>query len=140
MENIETGFAEVIKKLEEKRDQLKNDFTQKYENEAAKFSFKVEILDQNSVEITNIESIYEELAKFVDRNADAKILTRINDISDFMSKSIEDLERITKMKGFEKQEQQIDPQLTPLSLNVQKVFNIVSKFNMVAPAQAHQNL
>lgn len=102
--NIDQGFSEVIKKLEEKRDQLKFDFNLKYEQEAAKFTFKFDIVESNAAEIANIESIYEELAKFVERNADAKILTRINDISDFMSKSIEDLERITKMKGFEKQE------------------------------------
>jgi len=50
----------------------------------------------------------------MDRNDDAKVLTKINDISSFISKSIEDLERITKMKGFEKQDVVIDPQMQPL--------------------------
>ena len=76
-------------------------------------------LDQNQAEITNIETIYKELASFIDRNNDAKILTKIGDISEFMSKSIEDLERITKMKGFDKADcNTADPALQPLSLNV----------------------
>ena len=69
--------------------------------------------------------------KFIEKNNDAKILTKINDISSFISKSIEDLEKIAKNKGFEKSESMIDSSLKPLTLNVQKAFEIISKFNMV---------
>lgn len=48
--------------------------------------------------------IYGELQEFVERNTDAKILTKINDISDFMNKSIEDLEQITKNKSIDRTE------------------------------------
>jgi hypothetical protein len=44
----------------------------------------------------------------VERNSDAKILTKINDISDFMNKSIEDLEKITRVKTLDRQECQIN--------------------------------
>lgn len=76
------------------------------------------MLDQNAEEIQNIEIIYDELIKFIEKNNDAKILTKINDISSFISKSIEDLEDITKKKGFDKNETLIDPTLKPLTLNV----------------------
>ena len=56
--------------------------------------------------------------KFIDKNNDAKVLTKINDISSFISKSIEDLERIAKSKGLDKSETLIDPTLKPLTLNV----------------------
>ena len=56
--------------------------------------------------------------KFIEKNNDAKILTKINDISSFISKSIEDLEIIAKKKGFDKNETLIDPSLKPLTLNV----------------------
>ena len=69
--------------------------------------------------------------KFIDKNNDAKVLTKINDISSFISKSIEDLERIAKNKGLDKSETLIDPGLKPLTLNVQKAYEIISKFNMV---------
>jgi hypothetical protein len=65
-------------------------------------------MDQNAEEIANIEIIYEELLKFIERNTDAKILTKIGDISSFISKSIEDLESIAKKKGFDKTEAVID--------------------------------
>ena len=69
--------------------------------------------------------------KFIEKNNDAKILTKINDISSFISKSIEDLEIIAKKKGFDKTESLIDPSLKPLTLNVQKAYELISKFNMV---------
>ena len=58
------------------------------------------------------------MIKFIEKNNDAKILTKINDISSFISKSIEDLELIAKKKGFDKNETMIDPSLKPLTLNV----------------------
>jgi hypothetical protein len=73
--------------------------------------------------------------KFLDKNNDAKVLTKINDISSFISKSIEDLEKIAKNKGFDKSESLIDPNLKPLTLNVQKAYEIISKFNMVPTAK-----
>ena len=59
------------------------------------------------------------------------MLTKITDISSFISRSIEDLERIAKSKGLDKSEAMIDPSLKPLTLNVQKAYEIISKFNMV---------
>lgn len=93
---------------------------------------KNQALDQNTDEIASIEVIYAELFKFIERNSDAKILTRINDVSQFISRSIEALERIAKNKGFDKNEVGIDPGLKPLNLNVQKAFDLISKFSMVA--------
>lgn len=69
--------------------------------------------------------------KFIEKNNDAKILTKINDISSFISKSIEDLEIIAKKRGFDKNEALIDASLKPLTLNVQKAYELISKFNMV---------
>lgn len=56
------------------------------------------MFEVNQQEIVKIDNIYRELAVFLEKNSDAKILTKINDISGFMNKSIEDLERITKDK------------------------------------------
>ena len=81
--------------------------------------------DQNS-----IEAIYEDLNRFMDRSTDAKILTKITDISEFIQKSIENLEHISLAKGFEKKDTEIDPALKPLALHVQKVFDLINKFNM----------
>ena len=60
------------------------------------------MISQNSKEIEDIDMIYKELQGFIERNSDAKILTKINDISDFMNKSIEDLEKITRIKQLDR--------------------------------------
>ena len=79
--NIDKGFNELIQKLQERRDELKQSFAEKYIQEENKVLSKNQILDQNTDEIASIEVIYEELFKFIEKNSDAKILTRINDIS-----------------------------------------------------------
>lgn len=136
LRNIDKGFSDLIKKLEEKRDELKNEFSNRYLQEENKVVGKTQALDQNAEEIQNIEIIYDELMKFLEKNNDAKVLTKINDISSFISKSIEDLEKIAKNKGFDKSESVIDPNLKPLTLNVQKAYEIISKFNMVPTAKS----
>ena len=105
----------------------------KYEAEATRFDEKMGTLDVYGGEIANIESIYEDLSKFIERSSDAKVLTKITEVSEFIQKSIENLEAIGKAKGFDKVDTQIEPSLTPLSLNVEKVMSIIGKFNMLPP-------
>ena len=102
IENVDKGFDEIIKKMQDKRELLKKDFEERYSSTDAVYLEKENTLVQNASEVTNIESIYDELRSFIERNSDAKVLSKISDISSFMNKSIEDLERITKMRGFEK--------------------------------------
>lgn len=54
-ENIERGFGEVILRLEAKRDQLKGDFEQKYDEELNNFLQKQEMISSNAQEIDNID-------------------------------------------------------------------------------------
>jgi hypothetical protein len=51
MKNIDKGFSDLIRKLEEKRDELKADFTQKYLNEENKIISKNQILDKHALDI-----------------------------------------------------------------------------------------
>jgi hypothetical protein len=55
-----------------------------------------------------------------------------------MNKSIEDLEMITKNKSIDRTECQIPQNLMPLSLNVDKVFDIISRFNMLPVKSSEQ--
>lgn len=94
------------------------EFTEKYEKEELRFTEKLEQLEIYNNDQNSIETIYEDLQGFIDRSSDAKILTKIQDISEFMQKSIQNLEHIQKAKGFEKADTEIDPQLKPLSMHV----------------------
>jgi hypothetical protein len=58
-----------------------------------------------------------------------------------MNKSIEDLEKITRIKSLDRQQCQISQNLIPLTLNADKVYDIVTRFNMSQskpPAEASQ--
>lgn len=75
-------------------------------------------LEKFDKDVSNIEIIYEELIKFINVNTDAKVLAKIHDISQFISKSIDDLEKIAKAKGYDKTTNFVAKDLKPLTLNV----------------------
>lgn len=80
LKNIDQGFAALIKRMEDKRDALKEEFKAKYVTESTIMVNKIHILDQFNSDITNIEIVYEELSKFINKNIDAKVCAKINDI------------------------------------------------------------
>ena len=136
LQNIDQGFAALIKRMEEKRDSLKEEFKTKYVTEASAMINKIHTLDQYNNDINNIEIVYEELSKFIYKNTDAKIWAKINDISSFISKSIEDLEKITSAKVFDKADAFIKSDLKPLTLNIDKAYEIIGKFNLISSKPA----
>lgn len=69
------------------------------------------MIASNALEIENIDIVYKDCQGFIERNSDAKILTKINDISEFMNKSIEDLEKITRIKSLDRASCQISASL-----------------------------
>lgn len=58
LQNIERGFNEVILRLQNKRDQLKAEFTARYDEENSRFFAKVEQIDNNARDIDSIGVIY----------------------------------------------------------------------------------
>ena len=100
--NIESGFNELIKRLESRREELIHDFSKRYEEEDQRIKKKREVLSKNKEDIETVKTIYEEIVQFIGSNSDAAALSKIQDITSFVSKSIEDLEAIAKSKGFDK--------------------------------------
>ena len=86
---------------------MKEEFAARYDQEESRFNEKMEILEVYNRDQNSIETIYEDLQRFVERSTDAKILTKITDISEFIQKSIANLEHISKAKGFEKADTEI---------------------------------
>jgi len=86
----------VIGKLEEKREQLKDTFTKDYRSEKQKFEDEYSHLNHNCDQISQISIVFQELSSFVEQSDDGKVLSKINDITDFINKSVEDLEGISK--------------------------------------------
>ena len=107
MDIILNGFGEVIEKLEQKRNQLVDSFETIYSTELARFYQKQEIIQQNQLDVQNVNLIYKELSEFMARNPDGKVLAKINDISDFMVKTTDDLEHMNSMESLEQSQCQV---------------------------------
>ena len=89
--NIELGFGELIKRLETRREELILDFSKRYEEEDLRIKKKREILSKNKEDIENVKNIYDEIEQYIGSNSDAAVLSKIQDITNFVSKSIENL-------------------------------------------------
>lgn len=61
MKNIDKGFYELAKKLEDKKQEIKFEFEKRYKKEEQKFMTKMSLINSNLEEIKNIERIFEEL-------------------------------------------------------------------------------
>ena len=136
MKNIDKGFFELQKKLEDKKQEIKNEFEKRFKKEEQKFLTKHSLIVANLDEINNIEKVFDQLLSFIDSNVDAKILQRANDVTTFMHKSFTDLDIITKNMISQKSEIYIHPSFKPLTLNVKKALDIVNKFEMTPSAAA----
>ena len=134
MKNIDKGFYDLQRKLEDKKQEIKNEFEKRFKKEEQKFLTKHSMIVANLDEISNIEKVFDQLLNFIDSNVDAKILQRANDITTFMHKSFTDLDIITKNMISQKSEIFIHPSFKPLTLNVKKALDIVNKFEMTPSA------
>jgi hypothetical protein len=133
MQNIDKGFMELMKKLEDKKQEIMLEFEKRYKKEEQKFMTKTSLVDTNNEEIKGIEKIFNELLQFINNNPDAKILQKASDVTTFLHKSFTDLDIITKNQIAQKSEIYIHPSFKPLTLNVKKAIEIVSKFEMLPP-------
>ena len=96
LKNIDKGFADLFRKLEEKKMELKTEFEKKFRAEEQRLMTKMSMIAGNFEEISNIQRIFDELLTFIDHNQDAKILQKATDMTTFMHKSFTDLDIITK--------------------------------------------
>ena len=71
MNNINDGFAELQRKLEEKKADIMQEFERKYKREEQRLMNKDKIVSSNQEEIKNIEQIFEELVQFIEGSNDA---------------------------------------------------------------------
>ena len=74
LNNIEDGFAELQRKITEKKVEIIAEFERKYKREEQRLMNKERIINSNHEEISNIETIFNELVHFIDDSNDAQIL------------------------------------------------------------------
>ena len=61
LKNIDKGFTDLQKKLEEKKNELKNDFEKRFRAQEQKLITKMTLIATNFEEIQNIQRIFDEL-------------------------------------------------------------------------------
>ena len=66
LNNISDGFAELQRKIEEKKQDIISEFERKYKREEQRLMNKEKIVSSNQEEIKNIEQIFEELVQYID--------------------------------------------------------------------------
>ena len=115
------------------------EFERKYKREEQRLMNKERIISSNNEEISNIETIFNELVQFIDESNDAQVLQKIQDVTTFLHKRFTDLDAITKNQVSQKGEIFIDQSFKPLSLNIRKAMDIVRKFEMMWPSVQTQS-
>ena len=92
IKNIDKGFDDLFKKLEEKKIELKNDFEKRYRAEEQRMITKMSLIASNFEEISNIQGIFDQLLQFISNSPDARILQKATDMTTFLHKSFSDLD------------------------------------------------
>jgi ABC-type phosphate transport system auxiliary subunit len=92
IKNIDRGFEELIRRLEEKKFNLKNDFSQKYEREKMRLedTMKPYLLVQNRLEA--VKHTYNELSEMLMQKTSAFVLGKIQDVMTKMKQSSDTLQ------------------------------------------------
>ncbi|CDW72222.1 kelch motif family protein [Stylonychia lemnae] len=143
IKNIEQGFQDLLRRLEEKKYEIVIDFEKqdsvwdndqfsKYKREDQRLITIQNNLERNKEEIGSIEKIFMELINFVDQSSAAQILMKVQDVTSFLHKSFTDLENITKIQLQEKNDIYIQPGFRPQYLNTTKALDLIKKFEMIA--------
>lgn len=74
MANVQEGFAELVRKLEEKKQEILLGFEKKYKKEEQRLMNKQDLITSNAGEVHNIEYIFDELVQFLEISNDPQIL------------------------------------------------------------------
>ena len=74
MKNIDKGFFDLQKKLQDEKQEIKNEIEKRFKKEEQQLQTKHSLIVANFSEISNIEKVFDQLLNFIDSNVDAKIL------------------------------------------------------------------
>jgi len=82
-----------------------------------------------------IEKVFVELIEFIDGASDSEVLVKVSDISEFIWRSFDKLEKMCKSGLTMKDEIYISDKLTPYIVDTKQSLAIVNLFEMVPPSK-----
>ena len=106
-----------------------------YKLEDQKFVGMQNTFDDYNHETSLIEKVFVELIEFVDGANDSEILVKISDISEFIKRSFDKLEKQCQSGLSMKDDIYISDKLTPYIINTKQSLQIVNMFEMVPPTK-----
>jgi len=89
--NIDRGFEELVRRIEDKKSILKAEFNQKYEREKIKLEDVMKPYLQVQIRLDAIKRTYEELHDLLTNKKSAHVLSKISDIMQKMKQASETL-------------------------------------------------
>lgn len=126
---VTKSFDEILKKIEEKKTSIIEEFNNKYFHEIKRFKKIQTCLQSNQGQIERIAHINEELTKNFEKFSDAKILKKIDEFTSFLHKSAMDIKRLYKTEISLKAELIIDPAMKPIPINISELIHLLEKID-----------
>ena len=126
---VTKSFEEIIKKIEEKKNSIIEEFNNKYFHEIKRFKKIQTCLQNDQGQIERIAHINDELTKNLENFSDAKILKKIEEFTSFLHKSAMDIKRLYKTEISLKAELTIDPSMKPTPINTTDLLHLLEKID-----------
>ena len=126
---VTKSFDEIMKKIEEKKNLIIEEYNNKYFHEIKRFKKIQSCLQNDQSQIERIAHINDELTKNFERFSDAKILKKIEEFTSFLHKSAMDIKRLYKTEISLKAELTIDPSMKPTPINTSDLLYLLEKID-----------
>ena len=126
---VTKSFEEIIKKIEEKKSSIIDEYNNKYFHEIKRFKKIQSCLQNDQIQIERITHINNELTKNFEKFSDAKILKKIEEFTSFLHKSAMDIKRLYKTEISLKAELAIDPSMKPTPINTSDLLHLLEKID-----------
>ncbi len=126
---VTKSFEEIIKKIDEKKNSIIEEYNNKYFHEIKRFKKIQTCLQSDQSQIERIAHINDELTKNFERFSDAKILKKIEEFTSFLHKSAMDIKRLYKTEISLKAELTIDPSMKPTPINTSDLLHLLEKID-----------
>ena len=106
-----------------------------YKMEDQKFVALQNTFEDYNHETGLVEKVFVELIEFIDGANDAEVLVKVGDISEFIKRSFDKLEKMCQSGLSMKEEIYISNKLTPYIVDTKQSLAIVNLFEMVPPTK-----
>lgn len=126
IKNIDRGFEELIRRLEEKKTSLKSEFMAKYDREKLRLDELMRPFLIIQDRLNAVKHTYTELSEMLKNKTSAFVLGRIQDVMTKMKQASDTLQDLYLQTDFDRKLVQISDNMRPLTINIEKAFKLIS--------------